>query len=343
MACLIKPLKHYEKTKEANSLKEFDLINSYFAKGSYERKDVVLGIGDDAAVTRVPVGQCVVTTTDTLVEGVHFLAGTSPEAIAHKAVAVNLSDLSAMGAEPAWLSLSLSLPTIDEGWVKSFSEKVHSLSTYFAFQLIGGDTVQGPLSITITAQGFVPEDNQICRSGANPNDWLMVTGTLGDAGVGLDILKNKRQIENLEHASYLKNRHWFPTPRVLAGTTLRRTATSCIDISDGLIKDLKQIITCSQVGALVHLDKLPISDALGESVDNVVDAVTYAATAGDDYELLFTVPEEQRVNIETALASYNIPVTCIGQITGAKGKLDLRLDEQPFELPADKLGYEHFS
>jgi len=324
-------------------VKEFDLIGNYFAKGGYIRKDVLLGIGDDAAVTKVPNGQCVVTTTDTLVEGVHFLADTAPEAIAHKAIAVNLSDLAAMGAEPAWISLSLSLPSIDENWVKAFSEKIHSLSHYFSFQLIGGDTVQGPLSITVTAQGFIPDNNQIPRSGAEPGDWLLVTGCLGDAGVGLDILTNKVKVSNAENASYLKNRHWFPTPRVLAGTTLRRVATSCIDVSDGLIQDLKQVISRSGVGAIVHLDKLPISDALGENIENLTDALTYAATAGDDYELLFTVPEEQRVYIETALASYNIQVTCIGQITGATGKIDLRLDEKPFEFESKKLGFEHFS
>lgn len=324
-------------------MKEFDLIGNYFAKGGYVRKDVLLGIGDDAAVTKVPNGQCVVTTTDTLVEGVHFLADTPPEAIAHKAIAVNLSDLAAMGAEPAWISLSLSLPNIDEHWVKAFSEKIHSLSHYFSFQLIGGDTVQGPLSITITAQGFIPDNNQITRSGAEPNDWLLVTGCLGDAGVGLDILTDKVIVSNAEHASYLKNRHWFPTPRILAGTTLRRVATSCIDVSDGLIQDLNQVISRSEVGAIVHLDKLPISEALGKNIEDLTAALTYAATAGDDYELLFTVPEEQRVYIETALASYNIPVTCIGQITGATGKIDLRLDEQPFEFESKKIGFEHFS
>jgi thiamine-monophosphate kinase len=324
-------------------VKEFDLIGKYFAKGGHVRKDVLLGIGDDAAVTKVPVGQCVVTTTDTLVEGVHFLPGTAAESIAHKAIAVNLSDLAAMGAEPAWISLSLSLPSIDENWVKAFSEKIHSLSHYFSFQLIGGDTVQGPLSITITAQGFIPENNQITRSGANPGDWLLVTGSLGDAGVGLDLLKNKIKVSNPEHASYLKNRHCFPTPRVLAGTTLRRIATSSIDISDGLIQDLKQVILRSHVGALVHLDKLPISEAISANIENVIEAITYAATAGDDYELLFTVPEEQRVHIETALASYDIRVTCIGQITGATGKIDLRLNEKPFEFESKKFGFEHFS
>lgn len=324
-------------------MKEFDLISNHFSKGGFQRKDVLIGIGDDAAVTRVPSGQCLVTTTDTMVEGVHFLAGTQPEAIAHKLVAVNLSDLSAMGAEPAWVSLSLSLPQIDPAWIKAFSEKLHSLSEYFSFQLIGGDTVQGPLSITLTAQGFIPEDNQITRAGAQAGDWIMVTGCLGDAGVGLDILKGLRHVDNLEQASYLKNRHWFPTPRVLAGTTMRRIASSCIDLSDGLVQDIQHITAASQVGVLIHLDKLPISEALGENVDNLLDAITYAATAGDDYELLFTVPEEQRVNIETALSSYDIPVTCIGQVTGAVGKVDLRIDEKPFKFSASAKGFEHFS
>lgn len=324
-------------------MKEFDLIANHFSTGGFKRKDVVIGIGDDAAVTRVPSSQCLVTTTDTMVEGVHFLKGTPAEAVAHKVVAVNLSDLSAMGAEPAWLSLSLSLPSIDPEWVKAFSEKLHSLSEYFSFQLIGGDTVQGPLSITVTAQGFIPEDNQIARSGAIPGDWLMVTGCLGDAGLGLDILKGKREVNNVEHATYLKNRHWFPTPRVLAGTTMRRIATSCIDLSDGLLQDVKHLAAASDVGVLIHLDKLPISEALGKSIDDLNVAMAYAATAGDDYELLFTVPEEQRVNIETALSSYDIPVACIGQITGAKGKIDCRLDEQPFSFEGISSGFEHFS
>ena len=324
-------------------MKEFDLISKHFAKGGYHRKDVLIGIGDDAAVTRVPSGQCLVTTTDTMVEGVHFLQGTNPEAVAHKVVAVNLSDLSAMGAEPAWLSLSLSLPSIDPDWVKSFSDKLHSLSEYFSFELIGGDTVQGPLSITVTAQGFIPEGNQITRAGANSGDWLMVTGCLGDAGVGLDILQGKREVQNAEHANYLKNRHWFPTPRVLAGTTLRRIATSCIDLSDGLLQDVRHIARASDVGVLIHLDKLPISEALGSNVEDLSDAMAYAATAGDDYELLFTVPEEQRVHIETALSSYDIPVVCIGQITGAKGKIDCRLDEEPYKFSSSLSGFEHFS
>lgn len=324
-------------------MKEFDLISNHFSRGGFQRKDVLIGIGDDAAVTRVPSGQCLVTTTDTMVEGVHFLTGTQPEAIAHKLVAVNLSDLSAMGAEPAWVSLSLSLPQVDPDWIKAFSEKLHSLSEYFSFQLIGGDTVQGPLSITLTAQGFIPEDNQITRSGANAGDWIMVTGSLGDAGVGLDILKGLRQVDNLEQASYLKNRHWFPTPRVLAGTTMRRIASSCIDLSDGLVQDIQHIVAASEVGVLIHLDKLPISEALGQNVDNLLDAITYAATAGDDYELLFTVPEEQRVNIETALSSYDIPVACIGQVTGAVGKIDFRIDEKPFKFSASAKGFEHFN
>jgi thiamine-monophosphate kinase len=324
-------------------LKEFDLIANYFATGGHQRKDVLIGIGDDAAVTKVPQGQLLASTTDTLVEGVHFLPGTPPEYIAHKAVACNLSDLAAMGAEPAWINLSLSIPKTDELWLSAFSNKLHELSEYFSFQLIGGDTVQGPLSITITAQGFVPEDNALTRGGAKAGDLIMVTGTLGDAGAGLDILLDKISVDP-EASNYLTLRHWCPTPRILAGTTLRRIASSCIDISDGLLQDLGHLVEKSGTGALIHLDKLPISEHLGKNIDDLSKALKYAATAGDDYELLFTVSEEQRVHIETSLASYNIDVTCIGKMTGATGKIDIRLDEKPFDISTlASEGFEHFS
>lgn len=324
-------------------MKEFDLIKNYFADGGFRRKDVLVGIGDDAAVTKVPQGQLLVSSTDTLLEGKHFLKGTAPDYIAHKAIACNLSDLASMGAEPAWINLSLSLPEVNQAWLAKFSAKIHELSEYFSFQLIGGDTIQGPLSISITAQGFVPEDNAILRSGAQSGDLIMVTGTLGDAGAGLDILLDKIQVEASD-AEYLKQRHWQPTPRILAGTTLRRVASACIDISDGLIQDLGHIAKQSGTGVILHLDKLPISEQLGNNIPDLMDALSYAATAGDDYELLFTVPEEHRVHIETSLASYNIDVTCIGQMTGAQGRFDIKLNDQAFDMSSfANNGFEHFN
>lgn len=324
-------------------MNEFALIRDYFTQPSFVRKDVILGVGDDAAITLVPQGQYLATTTDTLLEGVHFLPEASPEAIAHKAIAVNLSDLAAMGAEPAWINLSLSIPAVDQMWLSSFSNKINELTKYFSIQLIGGDTVKGKTAVTITAQGFVPPDSMLTRTGAKPGDWLFVTGTVGDAAAGLMLLNRELIIANDEAANYLINRHYFPTPRVLAGTTLRRLATSCIDISDGLLQDLQHILDDSAVGALVHLDKLPISKALGENIPDLQEALKLACTGGDDYELLFTIPEEHRVSMETAMANYHLPVTCIGQITGAQGKVDFRLSDEPFAFSTiEETGFQHF-
>ncbi len=324
-------------------MNEFSLIKRYFADASYVRKDVLVGIGDDAAVTKTPENQMLATTTDTLVQGVHFLPNSTPQDIAHKAIAVNMSDLAAMGAEPSWISLSMSVPELDEEWLQGFSEKLKQLTEYYSIQLIGGDTVKGPLSITITAQGFVPEQSILTRSGAKNGDWLFVTGTLGDAGAGLDILKHDLNVEDYEDKQFLINRHRRPSPRVIAGTVLRRLATSCIDVSDGLLQDVMHIANTSDVGVIINLDKLPISGALGRNVADLEQALTYACISGDDYELLFTVPEEHRTTVQTALDSYSVPYTCIGQMTGATGKLDLRLDEEPFEFkePYAK-GYQHF-
>jgi len=324
-------------------LNEFNLIQRYFVSPKLARKDVHVGIGDDAAITEVPNKQLLATTTDTLVSGVHFLPDTSPSAIAHKAIAVNLSDLAAMGAEPSWISLSLSMPDASEDWLQAFSEKIIELCEYYSIQLIGGDTVKGPLCITITAQGFVPPESVIKRSGAKPGDWIFVTGCLGDAGAGLDILTGKLQLDNIQAKEYLVNRHLMPTPRVLAGTTLRRLATSCIDISDGLLQDIQHVLKASNTGALIHLEKLPVSEQLGKNVTDLYQALAYATSAGDDYELLFTVSEEHRTSVLTALDSYGISYTNIGQMTGAVGRLDLRLNDKPFELEASKAkGYLHF-
>ncbi|MFC3122090.1 thiamine-phosphate kinase [Agaribacter flavus] len=324
-------------------MNEFSLIKQYFQTSDNQRKDVLIGIGDDAAITQIPEGQLLATTTDTLLESVHFLKESQPSAIAHKAMAVNLSDLAAMGAEPAWINLSLSIPKADEIWLRAFSDKIKELTEYFSVQLIGGDTVKGSLAITITAQGFVPSDSTLTRSSAKPGDWVFVTGTLGDASAGLDILLGKLEAADPTHKHALVNRHYFPTPRILAGQTLRRLASSCIDVSDGLLQDMQHIVEASGVGVILHLDRLPISRALGSTVPHLDQALGYACTGGDDYELLFTVPEVHRVSVESAMASYNIPCTCIGQVTGANGKVDLRLDDKEYELPETlQRGYQHF-
>ena len=320
-------------------MKEFDIIERFFNQKSYQRKDVVLGVGDDCAITRVPDGLNLAITTDTLVNGVHFPIDTPPEAIAHKALAVNLSDLAAMGAEPAWFSLSLSLPEVDENWLESFSRSLFEMSQYYSIQLIGGDTVQGPMAVTITAHGFVPNEGPLTRQGAKPGDLIYVTGSLGDAGVGLDIHQGKRTAN--EHcATFLINRLNYPSPRLLAGTALRRIASSCIDLSDGVARDIQHILKQSDCGARIQVDKLPLSVALKEAVDDE-EAYSYALAAGDDYELMFTVNEENKGTLDTALANANISATCIGHITGAKGKLELRFEDEAYE--SQRSGFEHFS
>ncbi|MDP5030034.1 MAG: thiamine-phosphate kinase [Paraglaciecola sp.] len=320
-------------------MKEFSIIDSFFKAQSHQRKDVILGIGDDAALTTIPQGQALVTTTDTLIAGVHFLANANPHAIAQKAIAVNLSDLAAMGAEPAWISLSLSLPIANEEWLKAFSQGIAEMTQFYSIQLIGGDTVQGPLAITITAQGFVPPEQALLRSKAKPGDFIYVTGCLGDAGAGLDILLDKVTLNDPDNADYLLSRLHYPTPRLLAGTSLRRLANACIDLSDGLNSDIRHILKASNCGATIHVDKLPLSKAMRESIDPQ-KARQYALSAGDDYELLFTVSEEQKGKLELAMASTNVGITCIGQMNGLANKLELRLNNALLEEQPS--GYQHF-
>ncbi len=320
-------------------MKEFSIIESFFKSSKYQRRDVDIGIGDDCAVTNVPEGQSLVVTTDTLVSGVHFPEDTEPKAIAHKAIAVNLSDLAAMGAEPAWVSLSLSLPEADEEWLSEFSSGLHEITEYYGVQLIGGDTVNGPLTITITAQGFIPKDQALKRSTARPGDWLYVTGALGDAGLGLDLAQGKRQA-SASNKEYLLGRLNYPTPRVLAGTTLRRLAHSCIDVSDGLLSDIKHMLNASNCGAVIHVDKLPLSQPMLDTVD-LSEGLRYALSAGDDYELLFTLPEEQKGNLDVALTTSNVSATCIGQLNGMPEKLELKFENEPYHI--NESGYQHFA
>ncbi len=319
-------------------MKEFKLIRNYFTEQAVKRNDVVLGIGDDCAIVKPTERKNIAITTDTLVAGVHFPVNTPPKAIGHKAVAVNLSDLAAMGAEPAWLSIAITLPEIDEDWVGEFCAGVFELCEYYNVQLIGGDTTQGPLSITITAQGLIPVNKQITRSNAKAGDWLYVTGEIGDAALALKHILGEVKLPN-DVFSTVKNRLDYPKPRVLAGQTLREYASSAIDLSDGLIADLTHICQSSKVGVNIVLDNLPISNELYDSLRQEA-ALALALTGGDDYELLFTVSEDKKVGMETALADAGATVTCIGQLN-ATGKITTTLNGKPTQINAK--GYEHFS
>lgn len=319
-------------------MKEFDLIRNYFTEQAVSRKDVILGIGDDCALLQPAERQLLAVTTDTLVAGVHFPKSTEPRAIGHKAVAVNLSDLAAMGAKPSWISLALTLPEIDEEWMREFCVGVFELCEFYNVQLIGGDTTQGPLSITITAQGFTPLDKHITRSGAKAGDWLYVTGDLGDAALALKHLEGKVSLDDA-YKEQIFIKLDYPRPRVLAGQALRDYATSAIDISDGLISDLGHICKASVVGANIVLNDLPISAIMRETLP-LEDAIDLALTGGDDYELLFTVSEDNKVGMETAMSNTSVCVTCIGQLNGS-GKITTTMNSKPVAI--NNKGFEHFS
>jgi len=319
-------------------MKEFELIRHYFTEQIVKRKDVHLGIGDDCALVTPPERQHIAVTTDTLVAGVHFPLTTSARAIGHKSIAVNLSDLAAMGAEPSWISLAITLPEIDEPWIDEFCIGVFELCEFYNVQLIGGDTTQGPLSISVTAQGFVPFDKYISRSGAKAGDWLYVTGEIGGAALALQHIQGKVNIEPKYQYEIIK-RLDFPKPRVLAGQALREYATSAIDLSDGLVADLEHICKASGVGANIVLDDLPIPVALTETI-GLEKSYDMALKGGDDYELLFSVAEDNRVGMETVLANSGNKFTCIGQLNGSD-KITTTLNSKPVALNVK--GFQHFT
>ena len=318
-------------------MKEFQLIEQFFKNKGQKRRDVLLGIGDDCALVQPAEGKVIAISCDTLVEGVHFFADMPAHALGYKSLAVNLSDLAAMGAEPAWMTLALSLPDVDQQWLADFSSGLFEAAEYYGVALVGGDTTRGPRCINVTIHGQVPKGKALKRSGAKIGDWVFVTGSLGDSALGLDMLRNKQVIKP-EFKEYLLNRHYYPTPRVLAGQALKGLASSAIDLSDGLVSDLSHILKASNVGAVIDANAIPLSSSLTESV-GADQALAYALTGGEDYELLFTVPESQRGAIDTALLHAGVKFVKIGQICSGN-KIKFTLDGQPF-TPEFK-GFEHF-
>nr|WP_314740568.1 thiamine-phosphate kinase [uncultured Haemophilus sp.] len=317
---------------------EFDLIKRYFSQQNLQN-DVLLSVGDDCAITQVPEGYKLAITTDTLVEGTHFLPSISASDLAYKSVAVNLSDLAAMGATPAWVSLALTLPEVREEWLTEFSQSLFAILDRYGVSLIGGDTTKGPLSITLTAQGFLPQEQGLFRHQAQVGDWIFVSGYLGDSAAGLDLLLKNRKIEN-ESDRYLVQLHLRPTPRVELGLALRAFSKTALDISDGLLADLGHILERSQVGAEIYLENLPLSRHLLNQYE-LEQAEQFALTGGEDYELCFTVSEEKRTEMEAILRSQGIKVTCIGKILPSTSGLNLLRNGKKIALPAN-IGFDHF-
>lgn len=320
-------------------MSEFDLINQYFKTASVKRSDVVLGIGDDCALLSPPPGKQLAVSTDTLISGVHFPETTKAEDIGYKSLAVNLSDLAAMGAEPAWVSLAISLPELDHAWLKSFMSGFTELAQQYNVCLIGGDTTRGPLSITISVTGFVSPDAVLKRNSAKAGDVIFVTGTLGDARLGLEAILNKSMIDkNLEFCINRLNR---PTARILAGQLLGEFSDiAAIDISDGLLSDLRHICTSSETGALINLSSLPLSNELRDYYQQKPDWQK-VLSAGDDYELCFCCSQKQVSTLLEKFKKHGIQITQIGKITEVKGIQCLLEDGGKLDITQD--GYNHFA
>ncbi len=317
---------------------EFDLIQTHFTR-SIQRDDVITGIGDDAAVLQLPANRQLVQSVDTLIEGVHFPPDTSPQDIAWKALAVNLSDMAAMAATPAWFTLALTLPGGDDFWLKAFSESLFVLASEYNMQLVGGDTTQGNLSITIGINGFVEPGKALHRHTARAGDKIYVSGCLGDAALALAawqqlcLLRPDTQAELYQKL----NR---PQPRVALGQLLKHYATACIDISDGLVADLGHLSAASRVGAHIEFERIPLSAAFSANLTDEALMIPLVLSGGDDYELCFTIPAADSAEFEQQAAAQGFSVSCIGEMEDGEGVRCFKQGER-IDIPQD--GYQHFA
>lgn len=310
------------------SLNEFDIIATYFRR-PHLRDDVELGSGDDCAVLCPPPGKRLLVTVDTLNEGVHFFSTTSPFDIGYKSIAVGLSDIAAMGGEPLWADVALTVPIPHADWLEDFSKGLYACLDQYQVALVGGNLTRGPLAVSTQVIGSCDPQHYLTRQGAKPGDLIYVTGVLGAGGLALAFIKNPERFKNINASQQeqLLKHLWQPTPRIAEGKLLVNIATAAIDISDGLVADLQHILDASQVGAVIEVNSLPTPKLLPEK--------TMALTSGDDYELCFTVAQK---DIE-ALERINCPMTCIGRIEEGRG---VRVMENGEPLSLTSVGYRHF-
>jgi len=319
-----------------NVSSEFDLIARHFTRPT---PNAVLGVGDDAALVDVTNGMDLAVSTDTMVSGTHFFPDVDPENLGHKALAVNLSDMAAMGAMPYWATLALTLPTVDHDWLEAFAKGFFDLAQEFNVSLIGGDTTRGPLTLTVTIMGEVPMGAALRRNGAKAWHDVWVSGNLGDAALAVAHRHGKLVLSEADYREAVM-RLYEPTPRVALGQALRGMATAAIDISDGLLSDLGHICRLSGVGATVELAAIPVS-AIGERHSADGPGLTAIVAGGDDYELCFTAPQNSRDSIEDLTDMLGVRLTRIGQIRRGKGVSLMGADGKPVKV--DGRGYDHFS
>ena len=302
-------------SSHSNPLGEFDLIERFFKTGADSLRpntdqSISLGIGDDCALIKPRTNEEIAITSDMLVEGRHFFAGTDPELLGRKALAVNLSDLAAMGAKPLGFTLAIALPAINEAWLEAFSKGLFAIAKQYSCPLIGGDTTAGPLTISITAFGVTPVGKAIRRSGAKADEDIWVSGSVGDARLTLAALRHEINLSS-EDLKQIEDRMHQPIPRVALGIQLRDVASAALDISDGLLGDLRHILNQSQVDAQIQLDQLPKSVTLQKQDVSIQNQ--FAACGGDDYELCFTANPNQREKIQAIGESLSLPLTLIGK------------------------------
>ncbi len=315
-------------------MSEFDLIRRHFSALGPARSDVLLGVGDDCALLDLPAGQSLAVSIDTFAAGSHFFPDCDPAHVGHKALAVGLSDLAAMGADPAWSTLALTLPSADEDWVRAFGRGFAALSHAHGIRLVGGDTTRGPLSVTVQVHGFVPAGEAIRRGGARPGDLIFVSGTLGDAGLALRRMRDGAAVE-----PELRMRLECPEPRVALGQGLRGIASAMIDLSDGLAGDLGHILQASGVGAEVDLARLPLNAMVASAVADSGDW-SLPLASGDDYELCFCIPPAHVDALHRLAGRLEYPLSAIGSIRAGSGLL--------WHLPSgdildiQRTGFDHF-
>tara|TARA_R110001583_G_scaffold112917_6_gene263166 strand:- start:55096 stop:56163 length:1068 start_codon:yes stop_codon:yes gene_type:complete len=353
------------------SLGEFDLIQRYFkqaAKNSAEANKntdsgIEIGIGDDCAILDIPDGYQLAVTTDSLVAGVHFFEDVCPYRLGYKSLAVNLSDLAAMGANPKWVSLAITLPNVDEHWLSEFSRGFFELANRYNVSLIGGDTTKGPLSITVSAKGIVPRHQALLRSGAQQGDLICVSSALGDGALGLATKLDHLSLTNKSLKNFpLLNSQAFvdalelTEPRIELGLLLSGKASSCMDISDGLLQDLGHITASSGCSAKLNVEQLPLSVAMKKEIAaqtiSLDQAYQYALTGGDDYELLFTISAQSFKQLNEHIAQQNngltnsLAITVIGEIVEKNTQdIQLTLHNQPLHnqsLLMQGIGWDHF-
>lgn len=321
---------------------EFELIRHYFQRSGPNPPGVVLGVGDDCALLQPDPGQRLAVSTDMLVEGRHFFADVDPVALGHKALAVNLSDLAAMGARPLGFTLALALPRADAAWLAGFSAGLFALADAAACPLVGGDTTQGPLNISITVFGQVPPGQELRRSGARAGDLVWVSGRLGDARLALEALLGQTALAP-ELLARTRQRLERPTPRLDLGLALRGIASAAADVSDGLCGDLGHILAASGVGADLELGALLGSDAISADLRTQPRerALRCALAGGDDYELVFTAPAAAREALLQAARAAATPVSCLGRISAEPGLRWRNESGQPLELSL--ASFDHFA